>query len=123
MAQYMLIVHDDLKTYAKHTRAEIEVCIEKMGLWSQQMRIAGIHQGAGKLTDDPGKVISHDRVLDGPFAESKELIGGFFLIEAKTESDAINVARECPALPYGSRIEVRMMDDSCQSVLKRSIDA
>jgi hypothetical protein len=45
-------------------------------------------------------------ISDGPFAETKEVIGGFFLLTCETREEAINVARECPAAHWAT-IEVR----------------
>jgi hypothetical protein len=46
------------------------------------------------------------RLLDGPFTESKELIGGFFLLDCKTQEEALLLAKECPAAEWAT-IEVR----------------
>lgn len=46
-------------------------------------------------------------IVDGPFAESHEAITGYFLLEADGLREAIEIAKECPALAYGLSIEVR----------------
>jgi hypothetical protein len=58
---------------------------------------------ATTLRDDKGKVIAHD----GPFAETKEQLGGFFLIECDTLDEALDAARAVPSLRIGGKIEVR----------------
>lgn len=55
-----------------------------------------------RLTQQGGK----SRVMDGPFTESKEIVGGFFLVDCKTREEAMAVARECPAIAWAT-IEVR----------------
>ena len=45
-------------------------------------------------------------VLDGPFAEAKEMIGGFFLLDCATREQAVAIARECPAAEWAT-VEVR----------------
>jgi hypothetical protein len=62
-----------------------------------------------------GKIVSgQDRnVSDGPFAESKEAIGGYFLLDVATMNEAVAIARECPGLPYGIRVEVRPVAGEC----------
>jgi len=52
-------------------------------------------------------------VSDGPFAESKETIGGYFLLKVNTLEEAVAIARECPGLPYGIRVEVRPVAGEC----------
>ncbi|KND54607.1 PhnB protein [Candidatus Paraburkholderia kirkii] len=46
------------------------------------------------------------RIIDGPFAEAKEMIGGFFLVDCETHSEAVAIAAECPAAAWCT-IEVR----------------
>jgi hypothetical protein len=51
-------------------------------------------------------------VVDGPFAEAKEIVGGFFLLDCATRQQAIAIASECPATTWGT-VEVREVADSC----------
>lgn len=51
-------------------------------------------------------------VLDGPFSEAKELVGGFFLLNVPTKEHAIAIANECPATEWGT-VEVREVSDIC----------
>ena len=53
---------------------------------------------------------------DGPFAESKEAIGGYFLLQVSGEEEALEIAKECPALKYGVAVEVRPIVDQCASM-------
>src|SRR5438105_13103039 len=63
---------------------------------------------AGNPLEREGKIVTgKDRVVsDGPFAESKEAVGGYFLLDVATMDEAVAIARECPGLPYGIRVEV-----------------
>ena len=55
-----------------------------------------------------GKIVSgRNAVVDGPFAESKEAIAGFFIIQAESLEAAVESAKECPGLDYGQTVEVR----------------
>ena len=78
---------------------------------------------AGNPLEREGKIVSgKNRVVsDGPFAESKEAIGGYFLLDVGTMDDALAIAKECPGLPYGARVEVRPVAAECPvaSELKR----
>jgi hypothetical protein len=49
-------------------------------------------------------------VLDGPFSETKEIIGGYFAIQAEDYDEAVSLAGECPHLDYGGLIELREVD-------------
>src|SRR6266446_5789720 len=70
---------------------------------------------AGNPLEREGKIVSgKERVVsDGPFAESKEAIGGYFLLDVATMEEAVAIARDCPGLPYGIRVEVRPVAGEC----------
>src|SRR5213596_3007442 len=70
---------------------------------------------AGNPLEPEGKIVSgKNRVVsDGPFAESKEAIGGYFLLDVASFDDALAIARECPGLPYGVQVEVRPVAAEC----------
>lgn len=70
---------------------------------------------AGNPLESEGKIVSgKNRVVsDGPFAESKEAIGGYFLLDVATMDEAVAIAQECPGLPYGARVEVRPVAAEC----------
>lgn len=71
---------------------------------------------AGNPLEPAGKMVTGKNgrvVADGPFAESKEAIGGYFLLRVTNLDEAVAVARECPGLPYGAKIEVRPVAGEC----------
>jgi len=71
---------------------------------------------AGNPLEREGKIVSgkNGRVVsDGPFAESKETIGGYFLLKVNTLDEAVAIAQECPGLSYGIRVEVRPVAGEC----------
>src|SRR6476646_12188064 len=78
---------------------------------------------AGNPLEREGKIVSgKDRIVsDGPFAESKEAIGGYFLLDVASFDDAVAIAQECPGLPHGVQVEVRTVAGECPlaSELKR----
>jgi hypothetical protein len=52
-------------------------------------------------------------VADGPFAESKEAIGGYFLLKVDSMDEAVSIAQQCPGLPHGAKVEVRPVLAEC----------
>ncbi len=71
---------------------------------------------AGNPLEAEGKVVSGNKgrvVADGPFVESKEAIGGYFLLRVDDLEEAVAIAQQCPGLPYGVRVEVRPIADMC----------
>jgi len=73
---------------------------------------------AGNPLEPEGKIVSgKNRVVsDGPFAESKETIGGYFLLKVNSLDEAVTIAQQCPGLPYGIRVEVRAVAGACPMV-------
>ena len=74
---------------------------------------------AGNPLEREGKIVSGKNgriVSDGPFAESKETIGGYFLLNVNSLEEAVAIAQECPGLPYGIRVEVRPVAGECPIV-------
>jgi hypothetical protein len=74
---------------------------------------------AGQPLMDEGRVVTGKNgrsVADGPFAESKEAIGGYFLITADSLEEAVAIAQECPMLEHGMALEVRPIADICPTL-------
>ena len=72
---------------------------------------------SGSPLEPHGKVVSGKGgrvVSDGPFAESKEAIGGFFMLQVDTMEEAVEIAQHCPGLPHGLTIEVRPVAEQCR---------
>src|SRR5205823_11002826 len=71
---------------------------------------------AGQPLMNEGKIVSGKNgrvVADGPFAESKEAIGGYFLLQVNSLDEAVAIAKDCPGLAYGATVEVRPVAPEC----------
>jgi hypothetical protein len=70
---------------------------------------------AGHPLGFEGKSVSgkNRTVTDGPFAEAKEAIGGYFMLDVATMDEAVAIAQQCPGLPYGAKVEVRPVLSEC----------
>ena len=89
--------------------------------WFKQMTAEG-KVIAGDPLEREGKVVSGKGgrvVADGPFVESKETIGGYFLLKVNSMDEAVAIAQQCPGLAYGIRVEVRAIAGQC-SMLKEA---
>jgi hypothetical protein len=94
---------------------EIQEVMARFKGWFDELTTQGKVKGGHPLVSE-GKVVSGKNgrlVADGPFAESKEAIGGYFLVEVENEEQAVMIARKCPALDYGARVEVRQIAPEC----------
>ena len=92
---------------------EMQAMLEAMGKFNEELRAAGIMKGADGLKPSSfGKRIAFDgtgrTVIDGPFAETKELVAGFWLWEVKDMDEAVAWVKRCPnPMPGPSEIEIR----------------
>ena len=115
MPKYMLLLHERTGEGGDLSPEEIQGVIQKYRDWSQRMGEAGKLVGGDKLTDDDGKVLRPDgggvAVTDGPYAETKEVIGGYFQIEAGDYAEAVEISKTCPHLAFGGGIEIRQVDE------------
>ena len=82
--------------------------------WFRRLTDEGKAIAGNPLERESKIVLRKNRVVsDGPFAESKEAIGGYFLLDVASFDDAVVIAQECPGLPYGVQVEVRPVAAEC----------
>jgi hypothetical protein len=94
---------------------EIQQVVNQMKAWFDRLTAEGKAK-AGKPLFYEGKIVSQKRgrmLTDGPFAESKEAIGGFFLLEVGSLDEAAEIAKDFPCLEYGATVEVRPVAPEC----------
>jgi hypothetical protein len=97
------------------SQAEVQTVVSDWAAWFDRLNQEGRCKGGHPLLNQ-GKLVSgkHGRIVtDGPFAESKEAIGGFFHLHVADESEAIAIAQQCPGLKYGCVVEVRPLAERC----------
>jgi len=82
--------------------------MQKWGDWIQQLSKTGNFK-AGEPLEAEGKVIKGRKkvVTDGPYAEAKDLVGGYLLISAKNLDEAVELSRGCPVFDSDGSVEVR----------------
>ena len=88
---------------------ELQRQIERYMSWIEQLRRDG-HFVAGEPLDETGKVLSGkdgSTITDGPFTESKEEVGGYFIIRASSLEAAVELAKGCPIFRNDGTVEVR----------------
>jgi hypothetical protein len=114
MPKFMLLLHDRPRAFAKMSPEDMQQVVQKYVAWGRKLRARRLLAESHKLTEDAGRVMRRARgrvlVTDGPYAESKELLGGYFIVKAKDYEAAAETARDCPHLDYGGTIEVRQVD-------------
>ena len=111
--EYMLMFVGS-EWYHDLTYPEIKKLAEDAKTWFEQLMAQGkvkggngLHRTGARIAAKTGRVIS-----DGPFAETKEALGGFVVLEAANIEEAIAIAQTNPTVPYGTSVEIRPLFSS-----------
>ena len=109
--RYALLICSDENSVAGMTEEEGSAMMARYGEFQEEMNGRGVLQGGARLrpTSDATTVRVRDAetlTSDGPFAETKEQIGGFYLVDCKDLDEAIEIAAKIPGAALGS-VEVR----------------
>jgi hypothetical protein len=110
--QYIMMVYIDEQRWAEVPKDERNRVHEACGKWHEELVKSGQSLSAvglqpvstaTTLRERDGKVI----ITDGPFAETKEVLGGYEIVECKDLDEALAIAKRFPSLPAGLTVEIR----------------
>lgn len=111
MQTYYLILRDHPEAFADVSPSDMQAVVQRYVKWREDN--SKLVTGGQKLVDGQGRVLRRKgealSVSDGPFMEAKEILGGFFVLEAENLEAAQVIASTCPHLEFGS-IEIRQME-------------
>jgi len=112
MAEYLILIYEDETAYASGDRAVWQQMMEAHTRFASQVgEVGGKLIGGNALQPTTtATTVRGDVVTDGPFAETKEALGGYYLVEARDLDHALEIGKLCPA-PYGG-VEVRPIMDT-----------
>ena len=109
--QYLCLIYDEEKKMAGMAKSDVDAFMGEYGAFTQSVKTSGHYIGGNPL--QPVHTATTIRVrngkmstTDGPFAETKEQLGGYYLIDAKDLNEAIQIGSRIPSAKTGS-IEVR----------------
>jgi hypothetical protein len=111
---FMLLYRTD-EWYNKLSQEELQKLIGENQAWFERLSARG-KAVPGRALERTGVTISGKNgrsVVDGPFAESKEAIGGYLVLDVETIEEAIAIAQSSPGLAFGGSIEVRPLAEEC----------
>jgi hypothetical protein len=100
------------------SKADIQVAIDKFYVWLSDAIQSGRMKNGSRLTTARAVVSKTGIVNDGPFGESKEIIGGYWFIVARNLAEAAAIAAENPCLQYGLEFEIRPLEPERASAFK-----
>jgi hypothetical protein len=113
--QYLLLIYGDEQVqneqFAQMSEAEQKESLDQWWAYTKELEDAGVHVAGEALHPTrSAKTVrlreGEQLVTDGPFAETKEQLGGYYVIDVETEEEALRWAAKIPSAPYGS-VEVR----------------
>jgi hypothetical protein len=112
MSEYLILIYEDKDTVAEVTPERWQTAMEAHGRFAEQVtELGGKILGGNALEPvQTATSIRGDVVTDGPFVETKEVLGGYYLIEASDLDQALAFGRLCPA--PGGGVEVRPIRDT-----------
>ena len=117
---YMLLMIEPPEQRGTRTREQGQQVYARMQRFADELKAQGLLLGVESLASlhSAARVQVREgraRVVDGPFAEAKEMVGGFFLVDCDSRDEALAIARRCPAAEWAT-VEVRPLapcyDDS-----------
>ena len=108
---YMLLIMEPPNQRHARSRAEGEELYARMLEFGAGLKSRGLLTTGQALKSDAegvrvAKPAGRFTIVDGPFAEAKEMVGGFFLLTCETRDEAVAIARTCPAAEWAT-VEVR----------------
>lgn len=112
----MLLFHDSAaERYKTMSPEERQQLLSKWTAWYDGLVAEGKLEHGHPL-EPQGRTISGargERVVDGPYAESKEAVAGYFLVMVQDIEEATEIARRCPSLEIGLKVEIRPVAECC----------
>ena len=120
LSPYLLIFRNtSCQSYEALSPEQRQNLLQQWNDWYDRLANDGKVQHGHPL-ELAGRVVTYSDVTDGPFAESKEAVGGYFFITASGLDEATEIAQQCPSLRYGITVEVRPVGQTCPTLSAHS---
>ena len=115
--QFLLLFRDGSASFHLMSQDQRQSLLQQWNEWYDRLSSQGKLQGGHPL-EATGRVVSQSggRAVDGPFVESTEAVGGYFLLTVADLDEAIEIAKDCPSVKLGLTVEVRPVADMCPSL-------
>ena len=106
---YMLLIHEPVGQRASRTEEEGRSLYDRMLRFADELKQRGVLLAAQSLKTESARLQLRNgkrTLTDGPYAEAKEMVGGYFLLQCGSRDEAVAIAAECPAAQWAT-VEVR----------------
>ena len=108
MKDYLFLFRGGLD-FTKASPEQLQEVLTNWKNWTEELSKKGIYNGGERLTRNDAAVVrgNNKQIIDGPYNESKEIIGGYISIKAKNLQEAIEISKGCPIFNFDGNIEIR----------------
>jgi len=110
MTEFMMIFRNEYMPNFKPSAEQMQASIKEWQDWMGGIAAQGKFSSTNRLSSVGSKVLKPNNVItDGPYAEVKEIIGGYLVVKANSMDEAVELAEGCPILKIGGHVEVRLV--------------
>ena len=108
MKDYLFLFRGGLD-FTKASPEQLQEVLTNWKNWTEELSKKEIYNGGERLTRNDAAVVrgNNKQIIDGPYNESKEIIGGYISIKAKNLQEAIEISKGCPIFNFDGNIEIR----------------
>jgi hypothetical protein len=111
MTKFLFVYRNNPEAYTRMSPDAMQQQMQKWQAWIGEGMKKGWMVNPGDALKREGRVVNAKQVVtDGPFAESKEVVGGFSIVQASNIDAAAELAKGCPVLTVGGQVEVRQLE-------------
>lgn len=108
MKEFLMIFRNDKPAGSSMPSAEqMQAIMQDWQNWIGGIAAQGKFVSTNRLYSEGKSIFADGAVIDGPYAEVKEMIGGYLIATADSLEEAVEMAKSCPNLKYGGKVEVR----------------
>jgi len=109
MKEFIFLFRSPHSEMAKLSPDEMQAYMGKWSVWTKKLSENGTLKFGDRLSRENAKIVYDfgNIVTDGPFIESKEIVGGYIIIEAETMEEAVEISKKCPIYNVNGVVEIR----------------
>ena len=108
MNEYLMLFRNEKSDKNQQPSAEqMQTAVQQWQTWIRSLVTKGRYSGTNRLLPEGKTIKPGNSVTDGPYAEVKEVVGGYLVVQAESIDEATDMAKSCPNLLYGGSVEVR----------------
>lgn len=108
MKEFMMIFRNEKKSGDEMPSAEqMQEVMKLWQNWIGGIAAQGKYSGTNRLYPEGKTIKPGNLIIDGPYAEIKEMVGGYLIVKGSTLDEAVEMAKSCPNLIYGGNVEIR----------------